>query len=274
MSMELNQKKNILVNINRGYIRHFLTTMNSLSLNNPKSEFDVYVMHSNLEDSDKEYIQTKIAGNIHPHYIFMDESLFKGAPKVKRYPYEIYYRIFAPIMLPKELDRVLYIDCDLVVHKNIDPLYNMSFQGNYFVACTQIRSFLQWFNRIRLTVGKDYYYINTGVMLINLKELRDVINTEDIFKFIKRNGWRMALYDQDVIFKFFGNKIRLIDARLYNLSDRLILIHNKFTRAKYKIDLDWVENNNMIIHYLGTNKPWKDNYKGILKDYYTKYKVD
>jgi len=267
-------KKNILVNINKGYIRHFLTTMNSLSQNNPKSEFDVYVMHSNLEDSDKEYIKTKVASNINPIYIFMDESLFKGAPTVKRYPYEIYYRIFAPIMLPKELDRVLYIDCDLVVHKNIDPLYNMNFQGNYFIACTQIRGFMQWFNRIRLTVGKDYTYINTGVMMINLKELREVINIDEIFKFIRRNGWRMTLYDQDVIFKFFGNKIRLIDPRIYNLSDRLIMFHNKFYHSKYKIDKDWVENNNMIVHYLGTNKPWKDNYRGILKDYYTKYKMD
>ena len=84
----------------------------------------------------------------------------------------------------------------------------------------------------------------------------------------------MCLYDQDVIFKFFGNKIRLIDPRLYNLSDRLVMFHNKFYRSKYKIDLDWVENNNYIIHYLGTNKPWKDKYRGILKDYYTKYKVE
>ena len=59
-------KKNILVNINKGYIRHFLTTMNSLSQNNPKSEFDVYVMYSNLEDSDKEYIKLKVASNINP----------------------------------------------------------------------------------------------------------------------------------------------------------------------------------------------------------------
>jgi len=79
-------KRNILVNINKGYIRHFLTTMNSLSQNNQRSEFDVYVMHSNLEDSDKEYIKTKLASNINPIYIFMDESLFKGAPTVKRYP--------------------------------------------------------------------------------------------------------------------------------------------------------------------------------------------
>lgn len=271
---KLNQTKNILVNINKGYVKHFLTMMNSLSQNNPNSQFDVYVMHSNLEESDKARIKSKVGSNINPIYIYMDSKDFAGAPKVKRYPYEIYYRIFAPIKLPEHLDRVLYLDSDLIVHRNIDPLYNISFQGNYFIACTQIRSFMQWFNRIRLTVGKDHTYVNTGVMLINLKELRDKIHPDKIFKFIKRNGWRMCLYDQDVIFKFFGNKIRLIDPRLYNLSDRLVMFHNKFYRSKYKIDLDWVENNNYIIHYLGTNKPWKDKYRGILKDYYTKYKVE
>jgi len=266
--------KNILVNINKSYVSKFLTTMNSLSCNNTNSTFDVYIMHSNLNKKDKELIKNHLAGNINPIYIFMDEKLFKGAPKVKRYPYEIYYRIFAPIMLPKNIDRVLYLDCDLIVHNNIDSLYNMNFDGNYFIACTQIQSFLQWFNRIRLTVGKSYYYINTGVMLINLKDLRSVINIDKIFKFIKHNGWRMALYDQDVIFKFFGNKVKLIDTKKYNLSDRHIMFHNKFYHSKFKIDIDWVENNNIIIHYLGKNKPWNNNYKGILSDYYSKYRID
>ena len=45
-------------------------------------------------------------------------------------------------------------------------------------------------------------------------------------------------------------------------------------KKDYKIDLNWVEKNNFIIHYLGKNKPWKDNYKGILEDYYKRYKVD
>lgn len=265
-------KKNILVNINKGYVKHFLTMMNSLSMSNPNSEFDVYIMHTDLEPEDKANILLKVKPNINPIYIYMDKSLFKGAPKVKRYPYEIYYRIFAPIMLPDTVDKILYLDSDLVVHNNIDELYNMSFEGNLFVACTQIRSFLQWFNRVRLTCGRKHVYINTGVMLMNIKELRNLIDTDKIFKFIKCNGWRMALYDQDVIFKFFGDRIRLVPARYYNLSDRHIMFYNMLHK-KNKIDADWVANNNVIIHYLGTNKPWKDGYKGILKDYYHRYVV-
>ncbi len=264
-------KKNILVNINKGYVRHFLTMINSLSINNPESDFDVYVLHSNLEDSDKLHIQSNVRQNINLVYIYMDESLFKGAPKVKRYPYEIYYRIFAPMMLPESVERILYLDSDLIVHKNIDELYNLDFEGNLFIACTQIRGFVTWLNRLRMCVGKNHYYMNTGVMVMNVKELRNIIDTDKIFKFIKRNGWRMYLYDEDVLFKFYGDRIRLIDPKLYNLCDRYITFYNMRTRKPNKIDLDWVENNNVIIHYLGRNKPWKEKYKGILKDYYFKY---
>ena len=47
----------------------------------------------------------------------------------------------------------------------------------------------------------------------------------------------------------------------------------EFNALKDKIDLKWVKKNTKIIHYIGKNKPWKENYKGILKVYYDKYKV-
>ena len=112
-------KKNILVNINKGYIRHFLAMINSLALNNQASQFDVYIMHSDLQDEDKGYIRTMTQANINPIYIYMDSAIFKGAPKVKRYPYEIYYRIFAPIMLPESVYRILFLDSYMIVLNNI-----------------------------------------------------------------------------------------------------------------------------------------------------------
>ncbi|MGN0788199.1 MAG: glycosyltransferase family 8 protein [Candidatus Onthoplasma sp.] len=263
---------NILVSINKGYISHFLTMINSLSKSNITQHFEVYVMHSNLDDEDFKYIESKKPESATLHYIFMDKSMFKGAPKVKRYPYEIYYRIFAPLYLPKEMERILYLDCDLIVHNNIETLYNTDFENNLFVGCTEIGKFLTWFNRMRLTVKKGSVYLNTGVLLMNLTALRNTLNTDKIFKFIKHNGWRMALFDQDVIFKFFGDKVKIVDRYIYNLADRHINSYNR--HHKTKIDVKWVEENNVIIHYLGKNKPWKSNYKGILKEFYKKYEIN
>ncbi len=48
----------------------------------------------------------------------------------------------------------------------------MDFQGNYFLACTHIRKVLNKINRIQLGIKKKYPYINSGVMLMNLEELR------------------------------------------------------------------------------------------------------
>lgn len=245
--------------------------LNSLSQNNQDNNFTVYCMHSDLDKDDCDYILTNVRDNIIIEFVFMDKSLFCGAPKVKRYPYEIYYRIFAPIMLPKNLDRVLYLDSDLIVNKDISGLYYQDFDNNLFIGCTQIGKLLTIFNRIRLTTRPKNLYLNTGVLLINLVELRKIIDTDKIFRFIKRNGWRMALYDQDVIFKFYGDRVKCVDKFVYNLSDRHISRHNRW--HKNKIDKKWVEDNNVIVHYLGTNKPWKKNYRGILDEYYNKYKI-
>ena len=266
-------RKNLLVAFNHGYMKYFLSMIHSLSDSNPNSEFDVYIMHTDLSDEDKELLKNNVNPSYTLNYIYMDKALFKGAPKVKRYPYEIYYRIFAPQLLPKTVDKILYLDSDLIVHNNIDALYDTEFDDNLFGACTQIGKVLTWFNRCRLTVGKRYVYMNTGVMMMNIKELRKIIDTDKIFKFIKRNGWRMALYDQDVLCKFYGNRIKLVDRNKYNLADRHITQWNRRHR-KNKIDYKWVEENNVIVHYLGRNKPWKPDYKGILKPFYDKYKID
>lgn len=262
---------NILVSINRPYIKYFLTMINSLSKSNEEETFDIYIMYSNLDDKDKELINSQCPINMTFHYIFMHEELFNNSPKDKRYPHEIYYRIFAAKYLPNNLDRVLYLDSDLIVHKSIKELYNIDFENNLFAGCTQIRKMLNTLNKWRLGVKGQKIYLNTGVLLMNLVELRKILNEDEIMQYININGWRMILFDQDVIFKFYGDRVKLLDKYIYNLSDRHIKLHN--LHSKTKIDLNWVENNNVIIHYLGKNKPWKDNYNGILQGYYKKYEV-
>ena len=231
----------------------------------------MYVMNSDLSKEDKEEILSEFTTNCEFVFVDLTEEYFKGFPKVKRYPYTIYFRILAPILLPKDIDRLIYLDADLIVHGDLTEFYNTDFEGNAFYACTQIRGFLTWFNRVRLCVKKGYVYMNTGVMLMNMDYLREHIDADAIQKFTLKNKWKLTLYDQDVLCKFFGNKIKLAERNKYNLADRHITMQNMFKKKKDRIDLDWVEKNNIIVHYLGYNKPWKKNYKGILKGFYQRY---
>lgn len=67
----------------------------------------------------------------------------------------------------------------------------------------------------------------------------------------------------------FGNKVKVVNNLIYNLSERAIRKY-KFING-VKINNGWIEENNVLIHYIGKNKPWNDKYRGILKEYYTKY---
>ena len=92
------------------------------------------------------------------------------------------------------------------------------------------------------------------------------------YNFIEDKKYLLTLPDQDVISTLYGKKILLLNTYIYNLSEKMIKLHN-LSQKEDKIDLDWVEKNTIIIHYRGRNKPWKENYKGILLPYYKKYEV-
>ena len=78
--------------------------------------------------------------------------------------------------------------------------------------------------------------MNTGVMLMNIEYLREHIDADAIQRFTLKNKWKLTLYDQDVLCKFFGNKIKLADRNKYNLADRHITVQNMFRKKKDKIE--------------------------------------
>ena len=89
--------------------------------------------------------------------------------------------------LPDNIDRILYLDSDTVVINKLNELYNMNFEDNYFIAATHIGKAVHKFNEMRLGIKQDEPYINTGVLLINLKELRKINIEKDVIDFIENN---------------------------------------------------------------------------------------
>ena len=202
------------------------------------------------------------------HLTEVNAALFSSFPETIRYSRVVYYRIFAASILPDSLDRVLYLDPDIIVIKPLDELYNTEFGENYYVACSHTKEILTGINRIRLGIKNNAPYINTGVMLMNLELLRREQTTREVIEYVKKYGKHFILPDQDVITAVYGEKVKLVDTLKYNLSDRLITMNNLSPLINEIIDMEWVEKNAVIIHYYGENKPWKESYRGILNVFY------
>ncbi len=258
---------NVLVTLDENYLPHLNVMLFTLIETNHDCIFSVYLLHTSVR-SDALKPTEKILGNAGRLIPIQTHDLnLNHAPTTERYPKEIYYRIFAARYLPETLDRILYLDPDLVVNSSIVPLYRMDMGNNYFAAASHTGPFLQKLNTLRLDMEMDEPYINSGVMLMNLPLLRRDQNFEDVFDFIEERRKLLVLPDQDIISGLYGNRIYVLDAFRYNMTERLYQLHAPFGK-----DLDWVRENSVIIHYCGRNKPWKEHYIGQLDVFYKQAK--
>ena len=260
---------NILLTINKKYVKLVNILLNSIQLSNKDTKFDVYILHRELDIEDKNIIESGLDLNkFNIKMIKIDEEEVKNFPQYqKRYPKEIYFRLFATKYLPENLDKILYLDSDTLVINKLDELYNMDFEGNFYIATTHVKKILRKINEVRLRIDDDVPYINTGVLLINLKELRKIDVQKEVCEFVENNSKKLMLPDQDIITALYGEKIKIVDALKYNLGDRDLNLYN-LNHIKNPIGLKWVKENTVIIHYYGRNKPWNKNYRGKLGVFY------
>lgn len=259
---------NILVTLDGNYREQLVVMVYSLLKSNKKIIFNIYVMNSSLTEDDFKYFSKHLNGDrIKIFDIKIDDSMLCGAPITDRYPREMYYRIFAAKYLPNDVDKIIYLDPDLVVINSLEELYNMNMGDYFFAAATHVYGPINLFNKIRLQMKEDFY-INSGVMLMNLKELRQHQNVKDVFKFIKKYKNFLILPDQDVISGLYSSKILPLDPYVYNMTEKLFTF-KRFNM--FHVDMKWIKKNTAIIHYCGRNKPWKKNYKGKLDIFYLKF---
>ncbi len=261
---------NILLAIDKQYKEQAIVLIYSILRANKNDNINIYIIHKSLEYFNEDEIINRVADNrCKIHFIKIDSTKLKNLPVYqKRYPLEIYFRLYAANYLPEDVERILYLDADTLVINSLNDLYNMDFEDNYFIATTHIGKLLKEINNIRLDLDKEDKYINTGVMLMNIKKLKKVDIEKEISKFLENNNL-LLLPDQDIISCIFGKKIKLVDAKIYNFGEREWNKYN-IKNPNKPIDLKWIRRNTVVIHYYGKNKPWNENYIGKLNIFYNK----
>lgn len=259
---------NLLFTVDRNYLSILRTCIRSILRFPCEEGYHIYVMHSDLTGEDASKLRETCGERAELTLVPMDGTLLEEFPVTSRYPKQMYYRILAARFLPRDLDRVLYLDPDIVVINPLEKLYHTDFQGNLLCACTHVKEFLSRINRLRLGTDERCPYLNSGVLLMNLEALRGEQSLEEITAYVEQYGNRLTLPDQDILSALYGNRTVLLDTMLYNLSDRMLGLYNMSPRTGRPRNLDWVRANSVIIHYCGRNKPWKENYFGILDVFY------
>lgn len=257
---------NILVTLDRGYLSPLKVMLTSLLDTNPGTDIHLYILHSSLTEADlAENSGLEDSGRFQVTGILVEDSRLDDAPTTDRYPKEMYYRIFAAKYLPENLDRILYLDPDLIVNLPLEELYATDLGNNLFAAATHVQETFRKLNELRLDMEDGGIYINSGVMLLNLPFLRKEQDFEEVFAYIEAHKKHLFLPDQDILSGLYAGRTLELDPFRYNMTEKLFALRIK---SDAWLNLDWVRKNSAIIHYCGRNKPWKPNYRGKLNLFY------
>ncbi len=248
---------NILVSCNDRYIMPLMVMLTSLFSSNPSvagNRHTVYMLESDLTEQANERIALCIA-KFHAEYvrIHLSGDAFATAKTKPYISKETYYRLLAAEYLPREMERILWLDADIIVRKNIKKFYHSSFAGKMAVACGYGAAMqkLVYDNARQLKLHSPETYCNAGVMLLNLPECRNMIQAGSVNQLVNSGVTEKFLFPgQDVVNLLFDGKIRVEDFRKYNCMIHCITGPD---------ELEYAKENAAIVHFSGEAKPWKFN---------------
>lgn len=243
-------KINVLVAINSAYLLPLTVMLESLFDNN--SNIDIYLLYSDLKDEELtalgDFIRSK---NSVLFPLKIEGETFISAPTLKYISKETYYRLLAAELLPNTVDRLLWLDADIIVAKNIAKFYNTDFEGNCLVACSYGTPMKKTIadNCYRLGIADSSKYFNAGVLLYNMEALRK-INVKKLIDKCFKEQTKLRFPGQDVTNLIFYDQVKIVDYRYYNA-----MIHCIANPE----ELQFMRENAAIIHFPGEAKPWKFN---------------
>ncbi len=261
---------NILVTLNSNYIKPLKVMLKSLFLNNQGEVFSIYLMHSSIRDDELKDMDNFVKKNGSELIeVKVNDEYFADAPTLLHYTKEMYYRLLAFKFLPQDMDRILYLDPDILVINPIRTLYETDISQYLYAAAFHDVITFKGINKIRLNPYRIEAYYNSGVLLMNLELQRLLIDENEIYRFVERNRSKLILPDQDILNALYSTKIKPLDEKLYNYDVRYYSYYKLKTNRV--CDMDFVIRNTVILHFCGKKKPWKKGYKGKFYSLYKHY---
>lgn len=254
---------NLIIAINKAYIEHCKTMLFSFFYNNPQKNVHVFLMTNSLSKQEVNDLSNYISQfNGEMDLISIDPNMLDGLPVSERFSIEMYYRIFAFVLLPQDIERALWLDSDLIVTNNLIDFYYQDFDNFDIVVCEDFYSNSSEIKEIKknMKITSEHCYFNSGVLLFNLRKIRSDFTIESIISVIEEFKNQLIYPDQDLLNKIYEGKVKYANKIKYNFQVNLTM-----NVSIKKIDIH-------ILHYSGNKKPWLPKYARPICRYYWYYK--
>ena len=271
----MDNKINIVFASDNNYAQHTAVAMASVLVNTKvPQKIQFYLIDDEIQQENKEKITKTVqnlGGNI--EFIKIKNSKLEDCYVSGELSRASYFRLDIANILDENIEKIIYLDCDLLVYDDIEKMWQLDMGGKPVAATCDLGIMAS--ARVRKQKNKfiglpfDAPYFNAGVLIMDLKKWRDDNYAEAIIALATQNKY--PNHDQDALNKFFMNNWQEIPLRW----DVIPPVFNLFLKILTKPDLRQkaieAKLNPAIFHYAGGYKPWEYEIHNGFNDKYYEY---
>jgi len=245
---------NVVCTIDEKYAQHCGVMLCSLFVNNPDVAFKVYVITDSLSIVARERLDS-VASQFQQQLLIHEiGTVLLGNARVSAHvSLATYFRILIPQIVPPDIDKILFLDSDLIVRSSIVELYATAIDQFTHAA---VENPLSTKDARRLALPAGAAYFNAGVLLINLRAWRAEGASERAIAYIDAHPNDLVFWDQDALNATLNGRWRKCSP-VWNAQEAFF--HKRHSAAELGLDeqeLRSVRSNPRIVHFTGGAKPW------------------
>jgi lipopolysaccharide biosynthesis glycosyltransferase len=165
-----------------------------------------------------------------------------------------YYRLLIPTLLPNEVEKVLYLDSDMVVLRSIDELWNTNLDNKALAAVVEPSHY----RHAALNISPTMSYFNAGVMLMNLTIWRNEKLAARAVQFVHEHPEKIEFWDQDALNATLPGRWKELPSHWNQTS----VVWDSYGQDPILPG---------IVHFTGSSKPWHYHNQHPQRDQYFHY---
>ena len=245
----------------------------------------LFIIDGGIKNKNKQRIlKTLGAENCEVKFIPRPDALSKGIEEAytysvtegqakKYFSIAICYRLFIAELLPDQVERAIYLDCDLIIKQDLGQLWELDLGDNYALAVqdTWMPSVQDGLlNYQELEIAPDAKYFNSGVLFINVRKGRTEKILAKATEYLSHNKECIRFPDQDILNALFVGWWGELDPR-WNVTAR-VYEYSSWEESPYSEDVynNLIHKDPYIIHFVSGEKPWNSR-DVLLKEHFFHY---
>lgn len=257
-----------------------------LENNKEEQRIDFYIIEHEISEKHKKMITGMVDKypNSFVHFIPMPDINVKfglGLKMIKSiWLFDSYSRLFLGTLLPVDIDRVLYLDCDTLCNGSLHDFYHVDFEDNYAAGVIDCLSdaYYELFG-----MDKTSRYCNSGMLLFNLKKWRDDDMEKTVASYVRSKNGYVFFMEQSVVNILLQNKIKIVHPKYNTYTLMVAFTHDNLRRlrrcTRYYSDeeIDEAVRNPVLIHltngFYVKGRPWIEGNAHPFRKLYMKYRA-